>query len=273
MNRQRENPTSIPPPTSTPTLRRSTRTRKPPKRLGYDGQQGRGYLVADASVHLLPVYAHMSLRTPLSYKATKDPDTLSYEEAMQEGPEQRHKWKMAAQKEISTLESKGTWVEDLVSNATTKILPGTWVFRRKRTPDGTVSKYKARYCVRGDLQEGEHETFAPVVAWSSIRLFLVLALTLDWYTCTIDFASAFVQATLKQGPSLDPPPTRIYHQPTPLIRQDMPQAQKEPLRFVRCSQALVRAPLRSTSKRRFQGNRSRPMLLVQRRHAGYLLCG
>jgi Reverse transcriptase (RNA-dependent DNA polymerase) len=105
-------------------------------------------------------------------------------------------WKDAALKEINSLEANGTWVEVSMSEAKTKILPGTWVFRRKRTPDGEISKFKARYCVRGDLEEGEPETYAPVVAWSSVRLFLILALTLNWDTCSIDFSSAFVQALL-----------------------------------------------------------------------------
>jgi hypothetical protein len=50
--------------------------------------------------------------------------------------------------------------------------------------------------VRGDLQENIRETFAPVVAWSTVRLFLVLLLTLCWKLCTITFSSAFVQAPL-----------------------------------------------------------------------------
>ena len=83
-----------------------------------------------------------------------------------------------------------------ISEATTRILPGTWVFKRKRTPDGVVFKYKARYCVRGNLQETVEDTFAPVVAWGTVRLFLVLSITLQWNTCTIDFSNAFVQATL-----------------------------------------------------------------------------
>jgi hypothetical protein len=63
-------------------------------------------------------------------------------------------------------------------------------FRRKmykRTPDGEVSKFKARYCVRGDLQEGNFDTYAPVVAWATVRLFLTLSLILDWKTVSIDF--------------------------------------------------------------------------------------
>ena len=59
-----------------------------------------------------------------------------------------------------------------------------------------VSKLKARYCIHGDLQEGEFDTHAQVVLWSSIRVFLVLSITLKWHTCTINFSNAFVQAKL-----------------------------------------------------------------------------
>ena len=64
------------------------------------------------------------------------------------------------------------WEEVPVTEATSKILPGTWVFRQKRTPDCEIYKFKARYCVRGDLQEGDFNTFAPTVAWSTVRFFL-----------------------------------------------------------------------------------------------------
>ena len=46
--------------------------------------------------------------------------------------------------------------------------------------------------------QGDEETHSPVVSWSSVRMFLVLALTLGWYTCTIDFSNAFVQAQLEK---------------------------------------------------------------------------
>jgi hypothetical protein len=134
---------------------------------------------------------------PASFKATaSDPDTLTFDEAMAD-PD-RPKWLEASEKEIRSLEEKGTWVEVGIDEATSKILPGTWVFRRKRSPDGVIKKYKARYCVRGDLQEGEFSTFAPVVSWPTVRLFLVMALSLGWETCSIDFSNAFVQAKLDQ---------------------------------------------------------------------------
>jgi hypothetical protein len=106
------------------------------------------------------------------------------------------KWMEAAAKEVASLEKNGTWKEVSMLAAKTKILSGTWVFRRKRSPDGEITKYKACYFVRDNLEEGEPETYAPVVAWSSVRLFLVLSLTLGWQTYSIDFNSAFVQANL-----------------------------------------------------------------------------
>jgi hypothetical protein len=83
-----------------------------------------------------------------------------------------------------------------IEEAVTKVLPSQWVFRRKRTPDGNIKSYKARSVCRGDLEQGDFDTFAPVVAWSTVRFFLILSLILDWYTCSIDFSSAFVQAKL-----------------------------------------------------------------------------
>jgi hypothetical protein len=133
-----------------------------------------------------------------AYKAAiSDPDLLTYDQAMSD-PVHRERWRDSMQSEITALESHGTWDEVDISDATSKILPGTWVLRLKRSPDGEIKKYKSRYCCRGDLEEGDFDTFAPVVSWTSVRLFLVLTMTLNWCTCSIDFSNAFVQASLKE---------------------------------------------------------------------------
>jgi hypothetical protein len=109
------------------------------------------------------------------------------------------KWLEAARLEVEALIDKRAWVEDDIANAKGRILPGIWVFRRKRSPDGTIKKWKGRFTIRGDLQDDTGaETFAPVVAWSSVRFFLILSLTLSWITCSIDFSNAFIQATLPE---------------------------------------------------------------------------
>lgn len=158
------------------------------------------------------------------------------------------KWMEAANKEIKSLEKTGTWKEVPITDAKTRILPGTWVFRRKRTPDGAISKYKARYCVRGDLQETIEETFAPVVAWSTVRLFLVLSLTLDWQTCTIDFSSAFVQAPTN-WPSLDPLTSRISLWER---SQHLSPTSQELIRTKCCPKTLKSTPVWCTTWRRVQ---------------------
>jgi hypothetical protein len=132
-------------------VRRSTRQRNAPSRLGFGGDQGRGY-IAEPSAWIF---------------AETDPDTLTYDQAMADNTNILE-WLTAAAKEITSLERNGTWIEVTMDVAKTKILPGTWVFQRKRTPDGEISKYKARYCVRGNMEEGDPETYAPVVAWSSV---------------------------------------------------------------------------------------------------------
>ena len=129
-------------------------------------------------------------------KVKQDPDTLGWNQAMN-SPE-REKWCEAAKKEIEELEGKLTWIEVPMSKAKAKIIPGTWVFRVKRNPSGEVTKYKARYCLRGDLEDKTEveDTFAPTVAWSTVRLFLVLCFILGWTTASVDFSNAFVQAKL-----------------------------------------------------------------------------
>jgi len=57
------------------------------------------------------------------------------------------------------------------------VLPLTWAFKLKCYPAGMPHKFKARLCMRGDLQtEGVDyfEKYAPVVSWSTIRMLLTL---------------------------------------------------------------------------------------------------
>lgn len=128
-------------------------------------------------------------------RAVKDPDLLTFDEAMRSP--HRDQWMDAAQGEVSGLESKNTWKEVSVQAAKAKIIPGTWVFRIKRSPSGEVKKFKARFCVRGDLEEDNgDDNYAFVVSWSTVRLFLVLCALLGWTTVSIDFTNAFVQSVL-----------------------------------------------------------------------------
>ena len=69
------------------------------------------------------------------------------------------------------MEKLNCWVEVPIEQATTKVLPGTWVFKVKRAPDGTFKKFKARYCIRGDLQKGDFETYAQLYSLAQLDYF------------------------------------------------------------------------------------------------------
>ena len=152
-----------------------------------------------------------------SAKSKRDPDTLSWDEAMSEDPESIKNWLASAKKEIEELEGKQAWeITDQSEAKNIKIIPGTWVFRRKRNPAGEITKWKARWVVRGDLQEVDFDTYAPVVAWSMVRIFMVLSLLLGWTMMALDFDNAFIQARLDDPvytylprgfDALNPPPT------------------------------------------------------------------
>jgi len=151
------------------------------------------------SINELPV--HHYIYSFLSAKK-KNPDIFSFDEVMSEpDPKRLAQWKVSAVKEITELENKNVWEECLKSEANdkgVKIVPSTWVFRIKRTPDGEFSKCKARICLQGDLMDVNAEVFAPVVAWQTVCLFLVLSLNLGWPpTVSVDWCNAFVQTPLE----------------------------------------------------------------------------
>jgi hypothetical protein len=80
-----------------------------------------------------------------------------------------------------------------------KVLSSVWALKRKRYPDGSIRKLKARYCARGFEQvEGVDyfETFAPVVMWLTVHLLLIMSILLELETTQIDYTAAFVHADI-----------------------------------------------------------------------------
>mgnify|MGYP001255126084 CR=1 FL=1 len=189
--------------------RRSTRTRTMTSRLTVDSTQGKSYslnLVKGLTSHFADMFApsefslqvHLASKSRANSKAT-NPDIFTFDQAMTDG-DRVPKWLEAMEKEIKQLEEKEVWDIVPISEPLHKkeqIVPSTWTLRYKRAPDGTVKKMKARMCMRGDLQISDEASFSPVVSFATVRLFLAIALTLDWTTCSIDFSNAFVQAELK----------------------------------------------------------------------------
>jgi hypothetical protein len=123
-------------------------------------------------------------------------DNPTYEEAMN-GPH-REGFQKAMEKELKTLNEMECWdVVDRVPGS--NVLPSTWAFKMKRFPDGSLSKYKARFCAGGHRQiEGVDffETFAPVVNWTTVRLLLILSQVLNLSTKQVDYTAAFIHAPI-----------------------------------------------------------------------------
>jgi len=79
------------------------------------------------------------------------------------------------------------------------IVSSVWAFKRKRYPDGSIRKLKARICARGFEQiEGidYFETFAPVVQWMTVRIILIMTILLNLENKQIDYTAAFMQAPI-----------------------------------------------------------------------------
>ena len=88
------------------------------------------------------------------------------------------------------------------------VLKSIWVFKLKRLPDGSPDRYKARFCVRGDLQKEGIDFFdmyAPVEKWSTICMLLIETLSRNWTTRQVNFTNAFAQGTLSKIVYVDPP--------------------------------------------------------------------
>ena len=88
------------------------------------------------------------------------------------------------------------------------VLKRTSEFKLKRLPDGSPSKFKARYCVRGNLQRegiGYFSTYAPVVQWSTVRILLTMISINRWTTKQVNYTNVFYPDCLKEEIYLEQP--------------------------------------------------------------------
>ena len=177
---------------------RRTRSQFQPQAFSVSGNE---VTFGNVSYEFSPAYVYHILGEVMPrdvYKAAKsDPDTMTLEQALAE-VENKEEWIAALDKEIRELEAHEAWEEVPIEDAAGHEIVAThWVMKKKRKPDGSLDKFKARIVVRGDLMKSyDFETHAPTCAWSTIRMVLILALTWGWYTCTCDYSNAFIHATL-----------------------------------------------------------------------------
>ena len=102
----------------------------------------------------------------------------------------------AMEKEIEDHESRNhrTVVHRSTIPQGAKPIKAIWSFKRKRRPDGTLLKHKARLCAHGSMQQwgGSYwKTYSPVVNMLSVRLLLVVTKIFKLESKAIDVVLAF----------------------------------------------------------------------------------
>jgi Reverse transcriptase (RNA-dependent DNA polymerase) len=123
---------------------------------------------------------------PSSSKATADPDTLYLHEAMK-APEAAQ-FKEARKKEaLWTKKGHCEVIRKLEVARHSKLLPAM-----RRIESREAYKPEARLNLGGNKQECRvhyHETYSPVVRWTSIRLMMTLSIIRGWSTQQLDFVT------------------------------------------------------------------------------------
>jgi Reverse transcriptase (RNA-dependent DNA polymerase) len=149
-------------------------------------------------LHPATLQSPFYLANPMALKAkkAKDPYLPSTREALS-GPYTEKHW-TSMDSEIDSLEQKKTC--DIVDRCNVPsgvhVIPGTWQHRVKRHPDGSLNKFKARWCFRGDLECDSYEgnPYSPLVAWPTVHAAMLLASTNGWFSRQVDFTLAFCQS-------------------------------------------------------------------------------
>ena len=121
----------------------------------------------------------------------------SYDEAVQN--EESIKWEQAMKEEMDSLISNKTWqLTELPKEK--KALHNKWVYRIKEEHDGS-KRYKARLVIKGFQQrEGIDytEIFSPVVKLNTIRTVLALVAKEDLFLEQLDVKTAFLHGDLEE---------------------------------------------------------------------------
>jgi Reverse transcriptase (RNA-dependent DNA polymerase) len=114
-------------------------------------------------------------------------------------------FKLAANREIQELIKRGTykWVSKETANSPP--LPLLWVFKYKFDTDGYLTKFKARLCVRGDLQTTEQDTYAATLTTRMFQALMAIAAAFNLEASQFNAINAFINSDLNE---------EIYCQPS-----------------------------------------------------------
>ncbi|KAJ6439138.1 peramine synthetase [Purpureocillium lavendulum] len=108
-------------------------------------------------------------------------------------------FRSAMEIEWTSINKRGTVQPIPMDQATGQVLPLTWVFKYKFDKHGYLQKFKARICVRGDLQQpGSKDTYAATLAGRSFRILMAITAKFDLETRQLDAINAFTNSVLDE---------------------------------------------------------------------------
>ena len=139
----------------------------------------------------------LNVFSTFAFASAKHNDTYTFKEMMQQ--EDKGNFMQVMVKEVDDHVERKHWSMIRRTEMPTgmKTILAIWSFKRKSLPDGTITKWKARICCHGGMQQwgvNYWETYAPVVCWASVRLILIIAMVNGLPTRSVDFVLAFPQA-------------------------------------------------------------------------------
>ena len=129
---------------------------------------------------------------------------------------QAAQWKIAIDKELDNLRSHHAFhyvTRKSVMERGKRVLRMVWVFKIKTQEDGSLNKFKARFCVVGSgMEKGVDffEKYAGGARMSSVKQVLVLTAVQDWIDFHFDLDGAYLEADIdaevyvEQGHGVDP---------------------------------------------------------------------
>jgi hypothetical protein len=119
----------------------------------------------------------------------------------------RHMWQEAIDEEMKSLRENKTW--ELVECPKGRNVIGCkFVFKVKKSADGSVERYKARLVAKGYTQErgiDYEETFAPVIKMQSLRALVALANERNAFLHQMDVKTAFLYGELDEELFMEQP--------------------------------------------------------------------
>jgi hypothetical protein len=114
--------------------------------------------------------------------------------------------------EFMALMRNGTWTL-VPPEPHYNVIGNKWVFRLKRNPDGSISRYKARLVAKGFHQRpglDYKDTFSPVIKPQTIKLVLCIALSNGWSLTQMDVNNAFLHGSINEDVYMTQPTGFIH---------------------------------------------------------------